>query len=280
MRKYLSTPGLALAAATWAFSLVAMTVIAQAEVGQRERLPGGGAAAASTGDVATAWYARPTQRYRHGVLGDAIEGGSLVVVDRRGEIHELVLPERYVFEDLTPRIADLDGDGLSEIATIRSSLTRGAALVVYGLVGAELVERAATLEIGQANRWLSVAGIGRYLRGGERLIAYVETPHIGGTLRYARFSNGALAVTTVPIGQVSNHRIGSTLLSMSASVDTDGDGIVELALPSSDRRTLVVISDGKAHAYPVGGRIDGPIRYMSGSFVTRDETGRRIKVAH
>lgn len=243
-----------------------------------ERLPGGGTATRSSGDIARAWYARPTDRYPHGVLGDAIEAGSLVVVTRDGTRVEHVLGDRHVFEDLAPRIADLDGDGRNEVVTIRSSLSRGAALAIYGLARGALVERAATAEIGRPNRWLSVAGIGRYGRDGGLVVAYVETPHLGGTLRYARFSGGRLSVRTILAGGVSNHRIGSTLLSMSATADVDGDGVAELALPSADRRSLVVVSDGSPAAYPAGVRIDGPIRFSSGLFVTRGEDGRRIAI--
>jgi hypothetical protein len=45
--------------------------------------------ATGTGKVARAWLSDPTQRYRHGVLGDAIEAGSLVFErrdGRRGEV--------------------------------------------------------------------------------------------------------------------------------------------------------------------------------------------------
>ncbi len=74
-------------------------------------LPDGFVATAQTGDIRKAWYGRPTGRYAHGVLGDAIEGGSLVVVTDNGRKREFVLPENQVFEDITPRIRDLDGDG-------------------------------------------------------------------------------------------------------------------------------------------------------------------------
>lgn len=243
-----------------------------------ERLPGGGIARVSSGDILQAWYARPTGRYRHGVLGDEVEAGSLVVATRNGRQVEHVLSEHHVFEDLTPRIADLDGDGLNEIVTIRSSVSRGAALAIYGLDRGALVERDATPEIGRPNRWLSVAGIGKYMKGGGSFVAYVETPHIGGTLRYARFSGGRLSIRTILIGDVSNHRIGSTLLSMSATADINGDGYAELALPSADRRSLVVVSDGKPTFHAAGGRIEGPIQFVSGRFVTRDDKGRRIAI--
>lgn len=74
-------------------------------------LPAGGIAEAKGNGPVRAWYEKPTKRYDHGVLGDAIEAGSLVVFDNAGRKYEVVLPETFVFEDITPRIADLDGDG-------------------------------------------------------------------------------------------------------------------------------------------------------------------------
>ena len=70
------------------------------------------------GDIDQAWYAAPTTRYRHGVLGDRIEAGALVVISATGEARWLTLPSHEVFEDITPRLADLDRDGTTEVITI------------------------------------------------------------------------------------------------------------------------------------------------------------------
>jgi hypothetical protein len=43
------------------------------------------------------------------------------------------LPETEVFEDLAPRLADLDGDGKAEIIVVQSHRDLGARLAVYGL---------------------------------------------------------------------------------------------------------------------------------------------------
>ena len=43
------------------------------------------------------------------------------------------LPLNRVFEDLVPRLVDLDGDGRDEVVLVESDLLRGAALVVLGL---------------------------------------------------------------------------------------------------------------------------------------------------
>ncbi|MFY8031846.1 MAG: hypothetical protein ACOVO5_08440, partial [Devosia sp.] len=103
-----------------------------------DRLPDGGVAKATGQGPVQAWFGRPTDRYDHGILGDGIEGGSLVVLDHGGNQHELVLPERYVFEDITPRLADLDGDGRNEVIAIRSDVTAGASVVVYQLTAGSL----------------------------------------------------------------------------------------------------------------------------------------------
>nr|WP_295469000.1 hypothetical protein [Mesorhizobium sp.] len=241
-------------------------------------LPGGSVAKASRGDIRSAWYTRPTSRYPHGVLGDAIEGGALSVITNDGMRLELVLAESHVFEDLTPRIVDLDGDGRNEVVTIRSSLVRGAAVAVYGLAGDKLVQRGVTPEIGKANRWLSIAGIADYLTDGVLHIAFVETPHIGGTLKFARFSGGRLSVAAKTFPGVSNHVIGSSRLSMSASADIDGDGVTDLAVPSADRRSLVIHSGGHIVVRPASGQISGAIRFVGGRFVTTGADGGRIEI--
>ncbi|MCP4185840.1 MAG: hypothetical protein GY761_21470 [Hyphomicrobiales bacterium] len=73
----------------------------------------------------------PQKRYGHGILGDSIEGGALIAVMRNGSTIRYNLPKTEVFEDITPRLADLDGDGTSEIITIVSSLRLGASLGIF-----------------------------------------------------------------------------------------------------------------------------------------------------
>ena len=90
------------------FVLLSIALISKSH--GESRLPDGGTAQAKGNGPVRAWYGKPTKRYDHGVLGDAIEAGSLVVVDSAGRKFEVVLSKDYVFEDITPRIADLDGD--------------------------------------------------------------------------------------------------------------------------------------------------------------------------
>lgn len=228
--------------------------------------PGGlpdGRVATGEGDIRQAWYGGPTRRYAHAVLGDDIEAGDLVVRTSGGAQLTLSLPENQVFEDRTPRLADLDGDGLTEIVTIRAARDAGAAVVLYGPRDGRLVELAAIEPIGRANRWLNIAAIDD-LDGRPGLeIAYVRTPHIGGTLIFLSYDGGRLQ-RIAAIDGFSNHVIGSRELRLSAVADTDNDGRPELAVPSKDRKTLRIVGWGPSGpveraAIPLPARVDKAI---------------------
>lgn len=199
-----------------------------------------GLVATHDGDIASAWYADPTTRYGHGILGDAVEAATLMVRTRDGETLSLSLPQTEVFEDRAPRLADLDRDGSTEVITIRASVTEGAAVTVYGLSGGSLIRRASTGFIGRANRWLNIAGIADFRANGRQDIAFVRTPHIGGTLFVYALEDGDL-VRKAAMDGFSNHLIGATEMRLSAVADVDGDGRQDLAVPSNSRRTLRII---------------------------------------
>ena len=241
-------------------------------------LPDGRIAGASSGDIRQAWYARPTTRYGHAVLGDGVEGGSLGAQDAAGQTHELVLPESHVFEDITPRIADLDGDGRNEIVAIRSALKRGAAVAVYGLRDGELTLLDASAEIGRSRRWLNIAGIANYHGAGRPVIAWVETPHIGGTLKMATFENGKLRRFGKNRSGFSNHFIGSREQGLSATGDFTGDGRLDLALPNDDRKSVVIVSSGSTDKSRLPGRVATALANVGGAIVTATEDGQLVAV--
>jgi len=240
-----------------------------------DALPDGRIAIAGTGDIRQAWFARPTTRYTHGVLGDAIEGGSLVVVTFSGNRHEIVLPVDQVFEDITPRIADLDGDGTNEIIAIRSSKNGGAAAVIFGLVDNALTLRGAGTENGRPNRWLNIAGIVPHPDGGLTLYG-VRTPHIGGRLFSLDFRNGTLSESNDIATDVSNHIIGSRVLGMSATGKFAGR--MELVLPSQDRMRLRFPLTGRPDI-PLPAAIDKAIIVVDGRVITATEDGTLIIVS-
>lgn len=153
--------------------------------------------------ITAARYDAPTNRYPHAVLGDDIEYGALVIETDRGRTFRVVLPESRVFEDVAPRLADLDGDGNPEIVTVESHQSQGARLAVYGTEG--LI--AATPYIGTRFRWLAPIGIADLDGDGAIEIAYVDRPHLARTLRIVRFEDGQLIPVASSEG-FTNHRIG------------------------------------------------------------------------
>lgn len=205
-------------------------------------LPDGLIAKSNSGsDILSAWYGEPTKRYAHGILGDAVEAGRLLVETSDGATKSLRLPKNSVFEDRYPRLVDLDGDGTIEVITIKSSVKLGASVTIYGLEAEKLVEKATTGYHGLANRWLNIAGIADYRGSGLKDIAFVRTPHIGGTLFFYSYQNGTLT----QVGDIygfSNHFIGSREMRLSATADFDGDGKLDLAVPSNNRDELRFIS--------------------------------------
>lgn len=203
------------------------------------------------GTIAKAWYAAPTRRYRHAILGDDIEAGRLVVEMRDGARLSLDLPQAQVFEDRTPRLVDLEGFGETHVVTILAEQGLGASVAVFGVKAGGLVLQARSQPIGRANRWLNIAGIADFDGDGRMQIAAVETPHIGGMLKFwtvARDTDGALTLElSASLFGFSNHQIGFREQALSVMEDFDGDGITDLALPDDARRVLRIIGfEGEA----------------------------------
>lgn len=167
--------------------------------------------------ITDAAYDDPTTRYAHGVLGDAVEWGTLKLTTSEGRRLKFVLPEERVFEDLEPRLADLDDDGRPEVIVVESHRNFGARLGVYGMDG--LI--AATDWIGTTNRWLAPIGVGDIDGNGTMDIAYVDRPHLAKTIRIFSFVDGKL-VGLVDLPGYSNHRIGENYIS--GGIRTCGNG--------------------------------------------------------
>lgn len=202
-----------------------------------DQLPGSHIASGNR-NIAAAWLAGPTPRYGHGVLGDRIEASRLAVETRNGRTLVHDLPVSRVFEDLLPRLADLDGDGEDEILVVETDADRGASLAVYGVTDGRIQRRTMTPFIGQSYRWLNPLGVGDFDGDGRLDVALVATPHIGGLLRLYRYTAPTLEIFAETSG-VSTHSMGSRQLGLGRIVvGADRDRFL---LPDQSRRSLLLL---------------------------------------
>lgn len=193
-----------------------------------------GSSSDANGHVAV-FGAPSATRYRHGVLGDAVEPTALLWLERHGlePLAQLELPPPFVFEDIAPRaIAWRGGRGL---LTVRSGPAGGQLAVIARARGAGLQLAALGDPIGTPNRWLAPSTDGR------RLWA-VHTPHLGGVLHRYADAGERLSSQVIARG-MSNHAIGERDLDVSAWVGT------RWVVPTQDRQHLLVIdADAAAEA--------------------------------
>jgi hypothetical protein len=167
--------------------------------------------------IINAEYTEPTARYGHAILGDDMEYASLVLtvneVEQVGSATAAVLirskltvrlPLNRVFEDVMPRLIDVDGDGTPEVIVIETDVAKGAQLAIYDDRGEKI---AATPYIGRTHRWLAPVGAADLDGDGHIEIAYIDRPHLAKILRIWRFDNGKLTPVADQPG-LTNHRIG------------------------------------------------------------------------
>ncbi|MEX5726981.1 hypothetical protein Ga0609869_000334 [Rhodovulum iodosum] len=197
-------------------------------------------------EITAAQFAEPTTRYAHGVLGDAVEYGALRLETRDGRSLLIRLPESRVFEDLAPRLADLDGDASPEVVVVESDAARGARLSVYGEAG--LID--ATPFIGQPFRWLAPAGIADLDGDGATEIAYVDRPHLARVLRIWRYAGGRLTEIARADG-LTNHRIGDDFISGGLRDCGDGPEIL-LATPDWSEIVAARLERGRIETRALG----------------------------
>ncbi len=185
-------------------------------------------------DIAWAWLGTPTLRYPHKALGSATHAATLhvLVANAAGALKELVytLPLHKVFEDLTVRLVDLDGDGRDEVIVVESDAVRGSATVVLGVRAKSLLELARSAYAGSTFLWLNPVGAADFDGDGKLDVASVITPHIGGTLTLYHYKPPKLEAFARAM-DVSNHRMG----------DPEQDVAVIVELPGT--RPTVIIPD-------------------------------------
>ncbi len=199
--------------------------------------------------ITSARFTNPTTRYAHGVLGDYVEYGGLEMriedISSKAPLRlQLVyewttqsvrLPLDRVFEDLEPRIVDVDLDGTNEVIVVESSVNEGAQLAIYDARGEKI---AATPHIGTRNRWLAPIGAADLDGDGHVEVAYIDRPHLAKTLRIWRYENGNLTeIATIP--GLTNHKIGEDFIS--GGLRQCGDH-AELIVSSADWSRIISVS--------------------------------------
>jgi len=215
------------------------------------------------------FLSHPTQRYRHGVLGDDIEAAGITLLNTKNPqngVFTIFLSDQDVVEGLAPIWADLDGDGEREIVVTLSNAAEGARIAVFGEDGEEI---ASGPSVGQGFRWRHQLAVAAFGPEGQLELADVLTPHIGGVVEFYRLENGELKVMARVPGHTS-HVLGSRNLDMAVAGDWDSDGRVELLIPTQNRDELSGIrrTSGGAEvvwSLPVGGRISTNIGVVADS---------------
>jgi hypothetical protein len=149
-------------------------------------------------------------RYKHAVLGDAIEATRVLLLERHDlmPLRELTLAAPHVFEDNHLRVWR-EGQALSLVA-VRSGPNGGQLALIEADRSQRGALRVAALgePIGTVHRWLAPSS------DGERLVA-VHTPHLSGALHSIERSGERLLATPIAQG-LSNHTIGAHDLDVAA----------------------------------------------------------------
>ncbi|WP_377188800.1 FG-GAP repeat domain-containing protein [Ruegeria meonggei] len=184
--------------------------------------------------IVSARFTHATTRYAHGVLGDKVEYGALELT-LRNRVLVLQLPSDRVFEDLAPRLVDVDLDGKLEAIVVETHIAAGAQLAIYDASGTKI---AATPHIGTRFRWLAPVGAADLDGDGYVEIAYVDRPHLAKTLRIWRFTRGKFTeIADLP--GLTNHKIGEDFIS--GGLRDCGNG-PELIVANADWSEIVSVS--------------------------------------
>ncbi|MEM9716718.1 MAG: VCBS repeat-containing protein [Pseudomonadota bacterium] len=199
----------------------------------------------TVGDASAVYY-WGTERYPHAVLGDALEPTALAFTSNQTRADgfddcigvRTALFDDMVFEDLTPRLVDITGDGHPEIITTRSHEDLGAQVAIYQYRNGGLEVIAETPHIGTRFRWLAIIGAADLDQDGHVEIAFIDRPHLAKTLRIWRYKNERLQLVTSMEG-LSNHKIGEDFIT--SALRDCGSGDVAILVPNANRSELMEI---------------------------------------
>lgn len=219
------------------------------------------AGAGAAQEITGARYAAPTDRYPHGVLGDDLEWGSLqITVDKAlgnpdgifsGEqslTYSVDASAELVFEDIAPRLWDINGDGSPEVVVVQSHQNFGARLLVLGLENGAPSYFGEVPFIGQRFRWLAPVAAADFDADGRIELAFVDRPHLAKTLRIFEWDGTELVLDTELSG-LTNHRIGDDFIS--GGMRDCGQGPQMVTANADWSRVMVIDFDAGWQAQPI-----------------------------
>ena len=205
-------------------------------------------AAPALAQITGARYLDATSRYGHDILGtgNGAEWGALELTLKDGRRLKFTLPQSRVFEDLFPRLLDVDGDGDNEAVVIETSTRLGASLAIYDESG----KIAATPFLGRPQRWLAPLGAADLDGDGRIELAFIEKPHLAKILRVWRFADGRLT-PVASLDDLTNHRIGENFIS--GGIRDCGQGPEIITADGNWRRVMAtVLKNGRLRARDLG----------------------------
>jgi hypothetical protein len=211
-----------------------------------------------------------TDRYRHGALGDDLEGGSLSVLDTSAETPRVLACRSVgppdVIEGVKPIVADVDGDGEPELLVTLATSGAGARLAAFDPDGRRV---AAGPPIGSGG-WRHQLAVAPFGPDGAVEVAAVRKPHVEHRLEFARYRAGELSVVAALDG-FRTHTYGSINPDGALAGDLDADGRVELLAPETARRRLAAVRRTEAGATVAWTlSLDGPLSTNVGGVALSD----------
>ncbi len=201
--------------------------------------------------------AEPTDRYPHSSLGDNLEATTAVVVTVGvNEVETIYRSEDDVIESIAPLLADVDGDGIDDVALTVSN-DREAWIVVASSTGSGVV--ATSDPVDRLLGWRQLVAVGPLGPNEEAEIVEILYPDDNGSVRFLSLVGSELPVVATRTGYRS-HEFGSRNLEQVLAADVDRDGHIEVIVPTLDRQNIAGVRHGPDGAVdmwsrPLGGTL-------------------------
>lgn len=220
--------------------------------------------------------AEPTDRFPHSALGDNLEATAVVVVTVGvNEVETIYQSGDDVIESIAPLLADVDGDGIDDVAVTVSNDSE-VWIAVASSAGGKVVATSDPAD--RLLGWRQLVAVGPLGPNGQTEIAEVFHPDAQGSLRFLGLSGGKLGVLAARTGYRS-HEFGGRNLEQAVAADVDRDGSVEVIVPTLDRQRIVGVRHGPDGAVDMWSRPLGGTLATNIAVLTRPDGTLSLAVA-